>query len=243
MDLLEYINGYGSGYGDGSVSGSGSGYGSGYGSGSGSSSGSGYGYGYGSGDGSGSGSGSGYGYGDGYGSGDGSGSGSGSGSGYGSGYGIMEFDGVKMYVIDRTPTYIEAFFCQYAKGFTLSNNCVKTACYVALHNGYVAHGQTLRDAIDAAMAKELESLPLRDMINRFVHEFPDADENVPCRRLFEMHHMLTGSCEFGRRKFCEDRGIDIENDSMTVRDFISITKNEYCGDAIKKLAESYSIEI
>lgn len=46
---------------------------------------------------------------------------------------------------------------------------------------------------------------------------------------------LTGSCLMGRNAFAKDNGIDVANDTMTVADFISYTRNAYGGDIIRKL--------
>ena len=250
MDTLnekieKFFNGYGSGSGYGS--GDGDGYGSGYGSGDGY----GYGYGYGSGDGYGSGYGYGYGYGygdgsgygDGYGSGDGSGYGYGSGDGYGDGNGdgIEEFEGHKVYVIDGVPTCITQVKGDLAKGFTIKYNAVKVTCFVARCDGFFAHGETAHDAMRDAREKAMEAKPLSDKIADIVKAHPDPDAEVYCSELFSLHHVLTGSCEFGRRQFCERHGIDVENDKMTLRKFCELTRNEYGGEAVKALAEKYGI--
>ena len=55
---------------------------------------------------------------------------------------------------------------------------------------------------------------------------------------FEWHNILTGSCEYGRKSFIESNGIDIENDSFTIQEFINLTKNSYGSEIIKKLEEN-----
>lgn len=52
---------------------------------------------------------------------------------------------------------------------------------------------------------------------------------------FEWHNILTGSCEYGRKSFIESNGIDIENDSFTIQEFINLTKNSYGSEIIKQL--------
>ena len=53
--------------------------------------------------------------------------------------------------------------------------------------------------------------------------------------LFIWHHILTGSCKFGREIFCKDRNIDINKDEFTIYEFIDLTKDSYMGEIIKKL--------
>lgn len=223
---------YGYGSGDGSGSGSGYGYGSGSGDGSGYSdgSGSGSGYGDGSGDGSGSGSGSGSGYGSGHGSGYGSCSGSGSGDG------IKSINGQLIYIIDSTPTIIESVVSNYAKGFVLLDDLNLKPCYIAKVGNYFAHGYTLKRAFKDASAKYSENLPLEDRINLFLEHF-EIDKTYLALEFFKWHNALTGSCEFGRRNFCKERGIDIDKDYLTITDFIRLTEDSYGANVIKLLKE------
>ena len=248
--------GYGSGSGSGDGSGDGYGYGSGDGSGSGSGSGSGdgsgdgYGYGYGSG--YGDGSGSGYGSGDGYGygcssgygsgSGDGSGSGYGSGDGYGYGYvtGIKDFNGRKVYDIDNVPTLIYAVKGGIAKGAVLGKDLTLKDCWIAKRGNFFAHGDTLHAAVEAVEAKWCENRPLDERIAEFVKTHPSLDEAYG--DLFEWHHVLTGSCEFGRRNWCEAHGYE-PTDGITLRTFFEKTKDDYGGDVIIKVARKYGLRL
>ena len=47
----------------------------------------------------------------------------------------------------------------------------------------------------------------------------------------------------GRKAFAKDHDIDIENDVMTVAEFINLTKNSFGGSVIKQLAEELKIKI
>ena len=261
-----YGSGSGSGYGDGSGYGSGSGdgdgsgdgYDDGYGDGSGDGDGNGYGDGDGYGDGSGSGYGDGYGYGtamlagygygkgsgdgsgDGYGSYDGDGYGSYDGYGYGSGdgYGISTLNGEHVYQIDDVPTLIDSVSGNFAKGRILRSNLTTRPCYIAKVGKFFAHGDTLREAMADAQAKYNAHRPLAERIADFNREFPDRDVEVDAARLFEWHHILTGSCLAGRKAFCEDRGLDYEHGHYTVNEFIRLTREAYGGEAIQELEKT-----
>ena len=202
--------------------GSGDGYGSGYGSGCGC----GYGDGYGDGSGDGDGDGSGYGY--------------GSGSGYGSGYGVKEFAGHKVYDIDRVPTLIYAVKGDAARGAVLQRDMTLKDCWIARRGNFFAHGDTLHEAVEAASAKWRENRPLDERIAEFVKIHPALDEEYG--DLFEWHRVLTGSCEFGRRQWCEDRGHE-PTDAITVREFLTGTVDYYGGDVIRQVAERYGLEL
>ena len=202
------------------VTGSGDGSGSGYGSGSGD--------GYGSGDGSGSGYGSG--------SGDGSGDGYGSGSGYGD---ILKFEGNEVHYIDDIPCIIMQVHGDIAVVAVIGSDLTLSSAYVAKVGNSFAHGETPREAMQAAMDKDMEERPLEERIDAFVEAHPDLD--TPYGDLFQWHHTLTGSCEFGRKEWCKAHGYQL-TDSITVRTFIQGTRNDYGGDAIRELAERYGMK-
>ena len=202
--------------------------GSGYGSGDGS----GYGSGYGSGDGSGDGSG----YGSGYGSGD--GDGDGDGDGYGSG--VKEFNGRKVYDIDGVRTLIYAVKGDVARGAVLRKDMTLKDCWIAKRGNFFAHGDTLHDAVRAVDAKWRENRPLDERIAEFVKTHPALDEEYG--DLFDWHHVLTGSCEFGRRQWCEEHGYK-PTDSITLRTFLTETVGAYGGDVIRMVAKEYGMEL
>ena len=200
--------------------------------GSGSCSGDGSGDGYGSGDGCGygslfsssSGSGSGYGDGSGYGSGD------------GSGYGIKSYAGKEVYLLDGVQTIIAAVHRNTAVGYILGDDLTLRRCYIAKGNGYFAHGDTLKGAVDALQDKIYVNLDTDEKIGRFITEV-NADKKYPAKFFYDWHHRLTGSCEMGRKDFAMRNGIDLDTDSFTVREFINLTENAYGGEIIRKVKE------
>ena len=231
----------GSGYGSGD--GSGDGYGDGYGTGYGSGSGYGSGYGYGTGSGSGSGSGSGYGYGTGSGSGSGDGSGSGSGDGSGDGSGTKKWrsiNGKKIYIIDNVATVVFSVHGNHALGAIVNKDLTITPCYIAKCGDYFAHGRSLKEASDEARQKYTNNMPVEDRIAAFREAHPVLD--VKYGDLFQWHNTLTGSCRAGRESWCRNHSLQ-PTDSITVREFLEWTKNDYGGDIIRQLAKTYGIEL
>ncbi len=97
--------------------------------------------------------------------------------------------------------------------------------------------------MEDAASKAMEQMPLEVRISKFRESFPDADTMIPARKLYDWHHILTGSCEMGRNQFARDNNIDIDSDHFTIREFINLTKDSYGSDAIHKLAEAYGIDI
>ena len=217
--------GSGSGYGSGSGFGDGSGSGSGYGSGSGSGSG------YGSGSSDGDGSGFGYGYGYGFGSGDGS----------GDGYQIKKHTKRDVHYIDSIPTIIVSIFGNYAKGLVIREDTFElTKCYLAKDpvSGKVAHGDTLKEASDALYEKIMDSMTVQEKIESFCAQF-EKGKKYKGKVFFDWHHILTGSCMFGRKQFVDERHLSLE-DEYTVDQFIEICENAYGADVIKKLKERWN---
>ena len=192
----------------------------------------GYGYGYGSGDGDGSGSGSGSGDGYGDGSGDGYGDGSGSGSGYG--YGIKSFNGEPVHRIDGVNTLIRSVRGNTAHGAILNSDLTLTPCYIVKQDNLFAHGETLREAMEALREKLFEDMPEDDRIDTFLQE-TDREKAYPTQYFYDWHHRLTGSCDMGRKQFACDHGVDLKHGMMTLTEFLELTKDAYGGDVIRKV--------
>ena len=179
-------------------------------------------------------SGSGYGTGSGYGYGD----GTGSGSGYGYGYGIEEINGQKVYYIDNVPTLLHSIHDNVAKGAILRSDMTLQPCYIVKGSGYFAHGETLRQAMDALADKILGGAPEEERIAAFVKAHPEYRKPYPNEDLFRWHHNLTGSCEMGRKTFIEERGLNLDGET-TVEEFVKLTQNAYNGSVIRKLPAEY----
>lgn len=175
----------------------------------------------------------------GYGTGDGYGTGTGSGYGYGYGYGIKDINGHNVYNIDDTPTIFTHIRGNVAKGYILERNVILKPCYIVKGSGYFAHGETLREAQSALEEKILGNMDVEGKLELFKENFPDFNKKYAVKDFYQWHHNLTGSCEMGRKSFAERHNIDIDNDVMTVKEFISLTENAYGGDIIRELKGVY----
>ena len=203
----------------------------------------GYSYSYGYGDGSGAGDGSGFsdgsGYGADFGAGDGSGFGYGSDFGAGDGSGdISTYEGNIVDYIDGVPTIITRIHNNIAKGYVIKRDMTLEACYVAKVGNSFAHGETTKDAVADAEAKEMERMPVEERIEKFIEKFGSLDSEHTGKEFYDWHHILTGSCRMGRDEFCKDNYIDLDK-KYTVGYFLSITKNAYGGSVIDKILETY----
>ena len=218
----------------------------------------GYGYSYRDGCGSCHGDGCGYGYGAGYGYGDGCGAGScychgagscdghGAGCGAGYGYGAGDGDGVKVlngenvHLVDGLQTIIKSVRGNIAQGFILKNDLTLQPCYIVKEQNYFAHGDTLHDAFTSLQVKLYDGSTEEERIEAFIKKFPNYDTPYSNRDLFDYHHVLTGSCRMGRESFCKDKGINLD-DSTTVREFVSLTKDSYGSGTIRRLPQAYGV--
>ena len=185
---------------------------------------------------SGSGSGSGSGYGSGYGYGD----GDGDGYGYGEQFFILTYKNHKVFQIDETPTIITHIFGDYAKGFSVNiHDFTSTPCYIARNKeyGFYAHGKTFREAYQSLQEKIFNTMPVEERIEKFIEHFA-TDKTYKGSEFFEWHHILTGSCLFGRERFIKSRHLDL-NTEYTVAQFIFLCEHEYGGEVITRLKKRY----
>ena len=113
-------------------------------------------------------------------------------------------------------------------------------CWITKRGNLFAHGDTLHAAVEAVEAKWRENRPLDERISEFVKVHPALDEVY--HDLFDWHHILTGSCEFGRRQWCEEHGYK-PTDGITLRTFLEQTRNDYGGDVVRQVAREYGMEL
>ena len=164
----------------------------------------------------------------------GSGDGYGYGSGYGYGDGIKSFNGEPVCTIDGVPTILHHVRGNVAHGIILNLDLTTTGCYVVKQENCFAHGATLGEAMSALRDKLFEDMPEEKRIAAFLAETEDGKE-YPVQYFYAWHHRLTGSCDMGRRQFACDHGIDVDNDTMTLRKFLELTKDAYGGGVIRKV--------
>ena len=135
------------------------------------------------------------------------------------------------------PTIIRSVHYSFAIGVILQNNLTLVPTYIAKVGNFFAHGSTLHEAYEQAQAKALQNEPIEMRIERFKIQFPDINKKIPAMELFRWHHILTGSCEQGRRTFARDYGIDLDSDEFTIKEFVSLTADAYGGDIIRKIID------
>ena len=150
----------------------------------------------------------------------------------------MELNGQSIYRIDDTPTIITSVHGNVAKGYIVQSDLTLTPCFIVKGNNLFAHGDTLRDAMQALTDKMFEDMPEEERIAEFVKAHPDKDKAYHNKDLFDWHNRLTGSCMAGRTAFVKDRGLTLDGET-TVTEFIEMTENAYGGSTIKALKKAY----
>nr|DAU77152.1 MAG TPA: hypothetical protein [Caudoviricetes sp.] len=163
-----------------------------------------------------------------------SGDGYGSGSGDGSGYGIKSFNGEPIYRIDGVNTLIRSVRGNTAHGAIVNADLTLTPCYIVKQGNVFAHGETLREAMEALRGKLFKDMPEDERIDTFLRE-TDREKAYPTQYFYDWHHRLTGSCDMGRKQFARDHGVDLEHGIMTLAEFLELTKDAYGGDVIRKV--------
>ena len=202
---------------------------------------SGYGNSRGAGLGFGLGDGTGYNYGLGDGSADGYGYNTCSGDGRGFSFGVTEINGLKVYIIDDSPTIITSVRANVAQGFLLKSDLQTIPCYIVKEKNVFAHGSTLRSAFNCLQEKLYEDSTEEERIEAFKKKFPEYDVKYSNRDLFTYHHVLTGSCKMGRETFVANRGLSLDGET-SIREFVELTKDSYGGEIIKRLPTAYGIK-
>lgn len=77
-------------------------------------------------------------------------------------------------------------------------------------------------------------------IASFKEAYPSLDCMAEHKDLYSWHHVLTGSCTFGRDQFAKEHNLSKDNGTMSIRDFITLTENAFGSDAIRQLKEAYN---
>lgn len=178
--------------------------------------------------------------------GDGSGDGYVYGNGYGAGYDldyygddilvIKHINGLQVYNIDGAPTTITHVRSNVAKGHILNRDLTLTPCYIAKSNNLFTHGETIKEAYDALRDKMFRYMDEEERIDAFLEEYK-IETKYSAKMYYDWYNRLTGSCKLGRMTFVINHGIDLENDTYTVQEFIELYENDYGAKVIKALKE------
>ena len=107
--------------------------------------------------------------------------------------------------------------------------------FVGRYETAIAHGETIREAIEAAREKYFSKLDFDGQKERLLAEFAEK-KTISVKELYRWHGILTGSCEYGRSLFQSEHGLS-DDDELTLNEFVKLTKSSYGGDIIARLVE------
>lgn len=101
------------------------------------------------------------------------------------------------------------------------------AVYVAEKDGYAAHGETIRDAIEDLKFKILQDTNVEEHIQRIKQQgYMNAED----------YRLLTGACREGTKRFLQKHGLTWE-DTMPVAQVLEITKGQYGSEKFQTAVE------
>lgn len=99
--------------------------------------------------------------------------------------------------------------------------------YIAEKNGYTAHGETIRNAVEDLKFKMSQDINLEEHIKRIKQQgYMNAND----------YRLLTGACREGTNHFLQEHDLTWE-DTMPVGQVLEITKGQYGFDKFQKAAE------
>jgi hypothetical protein len=107
--------------------------------------------------------------------------------------------------------------------------------FVGRYETAIAHGKTIRKAIEAARNKYFSELDFDGQKERLLAEF-EKKKKLSVKELYRWHGILTGSCEYGRSLFQDEHGLK-DDDELSLDEFVKLTKDSYGGDIIARLVE------
>lgn len=142
-------------------------------------------------------------------------------------------------MVDGVQTLIYSVKGNIAKGAIVKTDLTLEDCYIAKVGNCFAHGKEVHEAWEDALAKDMKSVPVEERIRRVIAQYPDLDAQIEHALLFNLHSILTGSCRMGREQFAKEHGLDPKSGTMSMREFIAITKDAYGGEVIKELQRGY----
>ena len=154
---------------------------------------------------------------------------------YTSGSSLNSINGKKVYIVDGLVTTISHIHGNTAKGTIVNTDLTETPCYIVKEGKYFAHGKTLAEANASLQNKLFVGMSAEERIAAFwkCHE---KGVKYSTKDFFEWHHKLTGSCLMGRQQFAKYHDVNLEGE-MTVEEFVTLTKDSFGGDIIRKLEE------
>lgn len=152
--------------------------------------------------------------------------------------GIKSFNSYPVHRIDNVSTLIYKVRGNVAIGAIIKDDFTIDPCFIVKNERYFAHGSSLQDAFNELRNKTLADMSTAERVNEFV-AVVKLDREYSARFFYDWHNRLTGSCEMGRKAFCESHDINLDKDSFTVYEFMEMTIDDYGGDVIRRLLDEY----
>jgi hypothetical protein len=154
---------------------------------------------------------------------------------------LIKYKGKAVYYVDSIPCTFRKVHDNWAEVDVINTeDYTSHRAFIAIFNGYTAHGETIRDAFIDAKEKWMQSMDFTEKKKRFLALFKDR-ERLTVKELYDWHGVLTGSCRYGRSTFQAEHGLK-DTDTLTLEEFINLTENSYGGDKIKRLKSKKAVK-
>lgn len=138
---------------------------------------------------------------------------------------IEIIDGCKMVIMSRTKFgEYNIFKAKYIDNYKYSSS---RYVYVAERNGYTAHGENVKRAINDVDFKILRSMNIGENIERIKKQgYITAND----------YRLITGACHYGVNKFLEENNLTWE-DKKSIEEVLKLVENQYGYDRFKEFVE------
>jgi len=159
--------------------------------------------------------------------------------------GIKVLRGKPVYSIDDIPTIIENVRGNIAKGYIVKPDLSLMECYIVKVGNVFAHAKDAHAAYTEARDKAIKYGCVEcvaDYANYVVSKYPDVDAQIDRKEIYELHNIITGSCDLGRKEFLEAHGLTLEG-TISMREFLNLVKYAYGKERIAVIAEKYGITL
>ena len=144
------------------------------------------------------------------------------------------WEGKKVFYLDGMPFIPSKVKQNYAAGFSISTrDFSKKPCFLGKFEGFIAHGETIKEAILAAQEKYFSEIDFEEKKKKLLEAFSEK-EKMSVKELFYWHGVFTGSCTFGRKEFQKEHGLKDE-ELLTLNEFVKLTETSFGGEKIRSL--------
>ncbi|MEM7698698.1 MAG: hypothetical protein AAF236_09875, partial [Verrucomicrobiota bacterium] len=141
---------------------------------------------------------------------------------------IQYIDGDAMLLTSKRT--IDGYKISKARYFHGGDIVALPQCWIAEKDGFYAHGESIKDAIEDAAFKAMQVSANVEDIAREVKQSGVVTKN--------QYRLLTGACDEGCRRFISDHGIDSSDPQLPLSKALDFISGHFGYDRFKELIEA-----